>query len=50
MAGITEDGFSIKRQIDIIEDLKQNAETIFRDLVPAGEIVDTSDSSAIEVS
>ena len=47
MAGITKDGFSIKRQIDIIEDLKQNAETIFRDLIPAGEIVDTSDSSAL---
>lgn len=47
MAGLNENGFSIKRQDEIIEDLRQNASDIFADLVPAGDEVKTDDSSVI---
>lgn len=47
MAGMTEQGLSIKRQHEIIADAKARARVIFRDLVPPGDVVDTSDSSTI---
>ena len=47
MAGLDENGFSIKRQEEIIEDLRQTARDTFADLVPPGDEVKTDDSSVI---
>lgn len=47
MAGMTEKGFTTKRQHEIISDGKSKAVEIFQDLVPPGDVVDTSDSSTI---
>lgn len=47
MAGMTREGLSIKRQIDVINNLKEEAVPIFQDLVPVGDIVDTSDDSTL---
>lgn len=47
MAGMTREGLRIKRQIDVINDLKRDAVPIFQDLVPVGDIVDTSDASTL---
>src|SRR5690606_6865013 len=47
MAGLTDQGLTIKRQREVISDLKDEAQPIFQDLVPPGDIVDTGDSSTI---
>lgn len=47
MAGMTDEGLSVKRLNDVIDSLKENAVPIFQDLVAPGDIVDTSDSSTI---
>lgn len=47
MAGLTEHGLTIKRLHEVISDSKQRAQIIFQDLVPPGDIVDTSDSTTI---
>ena len=47
MAGITPEGISIKRMSEVLADLRDRAKPIFQDLVPPGEMVDTSDSSTI---
>lgn len=47
MAGLTSQGLTIKRLPEIITNLKSQAEQIFADLLPAGDTVDTSDSSTI---
>lgn len=47
MAGLTEAGFETKRLTEIVTELQSNAQTVFQDLVPVGDIVDTSASSTI---
>lgn len=47
MAGITVNGITIKRQSEVLADLRNNAKPIFQDLVPPGEMVDVSDNSTI---
>lgn len=47
MSGLTPTGLQIKRLADIIDQFKTNAAEIFGDLVSDGDIVDTSDNSAL---
>lgn len=47
MAGMDRDGLTIKRQLEVINDLRNEAETIFKDLVPINDVVDTSDSTLL---
>lgn len=47
MAGMDRDGLVIKRLLEVIDGFKESAIPIFQDLVPPGDIVDTSDSSTI---
>lgn len=47
MAGLTNTGLTIKRLPEIITDLQTKAEQIFADLVPSGDIVDTTEGTAI---
>ena len=47
MAGITPEGITIKRQSEVLTDIRERAKPIFQDLVPPGEIVDVSDSSTL---
>lgn len=47
MAGLTKEGLTIKRQDEVIQSLKGSAVPIFQDLVPVGDIVDTSDDSTL---
>lgn len=47
MAGVTDAGFVIKRLADILADDRALAVQLFQDLVKPGDIVDTSDSSAL---
>jgi len=47
MAGVSLTGFEIKRFPEIVIDLKSEARTVFQDLVPVGDSVDTSDSSTL---
>lgn len=47
MAGVSLTGFEIKRLPEVVTDLKSEATTIFQDLVPAGDSVDTGDSSTL---
>lgn len=47
MAGLGENGFVIKSQEEIIEDLRTAARDAFADLVPAGDEVRTDSSSVI---
>lgn len=47
MAGVTEAGFVIKRLAGILADDRALAVQLFQDLVQPGDIVDTSDSSAL---
>lgn len=47
MSGVSLTGFEIKRFPEIITDLKTDARTVFQDLVPVGDSVDTGDSSTI---
>ena len=47
MAGISDQGFTIKRMTEILSDLRAEAVTLFQDLVAPGDQVDVSDSSAL---
>lgn len=47
MAGVTDSGFVIKRLAEILSDDRALAVQLFQDLVQPGDIVDTSDSSAL---
>lgn len=47
MAGITEQGFESKRLINVVGDMRADAQPIFQDLVPPGDVVDVSNSSTI---
>ena len=47
MAGLSNTGLTIKRLPDVITELKIQAEQIFADLLPAGDIVDTSEDTTI---
>jgi uncharacterized phage protein gp47/JayE len=45
--GVTDSGFVLKRLQDILNEQRQKAVELFQDLVEPGDIVDTSDSSAL---
>lgn len=47
MAGVENTGFVLKRLPEILLELRQEAASLFQDLVAPGEVVDTSDSSAL---
>src|SRR5690606_5453849 len=47
MAGISDQGFTIKRMTEILSDLRAEATSLFQDLVEPGDQVDTSNSSAL---
>lgn len=47
MAGVTNQGFVIKRLAEILADDRALAVQLFQDLISPGQIVDTSDSSAL---
>jgi uncharacterized phage protein gp47/JayE len=47
MAGVTDQGFVIKRLADILADDRALAVQLFQDLIQPGDQVDTSDSSAL---
>src|SRR6185369_5420030 len=47
MAGVTNAGFVIKRLAEILADDRALAVQLFQDLIVPGDIVDTSDSSAL---
>lgn len=47
MAGISDQGFTIKRMTEILSDLRAEATSLFQDLVQPGDQVDTSSSSAL---
>lgn len=47
MAGVENTGFVLKRLPEIILESRQEAASLFQDLAAPGEVVDTSDSSAL---
>src|SRR5947207_4487311 len=47
MAGLSSTGLEIKTIDDVLNDSRTRAADIFADLVPAGDIVDVSDNSAL---
>lgn len=47
MAGLSRQGLEIKSLDDVLTDYKLNAASIFSDLVPAGDVVDVTDNSAL---
>lgn len=47
MAGLSRQGLEIKTLDDVLTDYKVTAASIFSDLVPAGDVVDVSDDSAL---
>lgn len=47
MAGLSRQGLEIKTLDDVLTDYKTNAASIFSDLVPAGDVVDVTDNSAL---
>lgn len=47
MAGLSEEGYTIKRLSDILEDLREKAQEIFADLVPEGDIVNADNNSVL---
>lgn len=47
MAGISDQGFAIKRMTEILSDLRAEATSLFQDMVQPGDQVDTSNSSAL---
>lgn len=47
MAGLSAMGLEIKTQDDVLNDSRTRAADIFADLVPAGDVVDVSDNSAL---
>jgi len=47
MAGISDQGFTIKRLNDVVSDLRAKAVELFQDLIEPGQQVDTSDSAVL---
>lgn len=47
MAGLTDQGLEIKRLSEVREDLRREAISFFNDLVPEGEVLDTSSASTL---
>jgi hypothetical protein len=47
MAGLTSAGLDIKRVTDVRVDLRRKAVEFFNDLVPEGEVLDTSSASTV---
>lgn len=47
MAGLSRQGLEIKTLDDVLTDYKTTAASIFSDLVPAGDVVDVTDNSAL---
>lgn len=47
MAGLSNEGFEVKRLADILSDLQQRAQQIFGDLPPAGDTVDVGENTAL---
>lgn len=47
MAGISDQGFAIKRLTEVVSDLRAKAVELFQDLVEPGQVVDTSDSAVL---
>lgn len=47
MAGISDQGLTIKRMTEILSDLRAEATSLFQDMVVPGDTVDTSNSSAL---
>lgn len=47
MAGLTEEGYTIKRLRDVLEDLRAKAQEIFADLVEDGDVVNTDTNSVL---
>ena len=47
MAGMTEQGFELKRLEQVLADLRSGAVPIFQDLVPPGDAIDVSASSTL---
>jgi uncharacterized phage protein gp47/JayE len=45
--GLSNEGFTLKRLQDILNEQRQKAVELFQDLVQPGDVVDTSDSSAL---
>lgn len=47
MAGLTPEGYTIKRLPEILADLRAKAVELFQDLVPEGDVVNTGDNSTL---
>jgi uncharacterized phage protein gp47/JayE len=47
MAGLTDQGLEIKRLTEIREELRAEAGTLFNDILPEGDILDTSSASTL---
>lgn len=47
MAGLTPEGYTIKRLPEILADLRAKAVELFKDLVPEGGVVNTGDNSTL---
>ena len=47
MSGLTKEGLVIQRLADVLAFNRQKAVDLFQELVPAGEVVDTSDNSTL---
>ena len=47
MAGLTPQGFTILQEADVVAILENRAKTIFQDLVPAGDVVDTGQNTTL---
>ncbi len=47
MAGLTPNGFEIKRLSDLVQELRNEATLLWQDLVPSGDVVNTDDNSVI---
>lgn len=47
MAGLTSKGLTIKRLTEVTDDLRKEANSIFSDLVPEGDVLDTTSASTL---
>ncbi len=47
MAGLTDQGYEVKRLEEILSDFRKRAAEIFSDVVPPGDTVDTGDNTAL---
>ena len=47
MAGLTPQGFTILQEADVVSILESRARTLFQDLVPAGDVVDTGQNTTL---